>query len=983
MPPPQRKLDGRGPGVNARRAPPVAPAGGPRRWPPLVAPAILPRYVDAVTAIPPAIAAPWELHVLAHTHWDREWYHAAERFRQRLVPLLDALLASPATHAPFLLDGQAITVRDYLAVRPEAAPRLAHALRSGAVEAGPWFVLADALIPGGEALIRNLEAGRRELARHGARAPMVAYCPDSFGHPAALPSLAAGFGLPVAVVWRGLGGAGHPAATVVRWRAPDGATVLAWHLPRDGYEIGRALPHDAAEARARWVALRDGLAPRHPDGPWLLLNGADHHAQQPALNEAVAALRAAAHGEATVRRGTLQGFADALQEHARGRELPLVHGELRDSYAYTWTLGGTLATRAHQKRRNARLERLLLRDVEPWGVLAWWHAPAWAHRTAPDGRLTLRQWPALLAAAWESLLATHPHDTLCGCSTDTVARAMEARQEATAAQGVGLRQAALALALGHDAAAARPHAPPAWAPVLLRNRAARARHGVALVELVETLGDAPVGPGSAHAPAPPGGKSTILPLPPGRCLQPAGSRLAYARRESPQHYPDNDLVRVHRWLAWVPPVPPFGVRLLDARVADGEDTPPLPEPVWVERGVAAGGGAPGLRLGNGLVTVEVRDGRVSVRADGDHPRLLPDALRLEAQDDAGDSYTPSPRGAPRRLMLVKARLGDRGPLRGALHLSWRLAGGDADLVPSAVASQAGAPPTRRRQGPVLVVTELALVAGSPLLQCRVVGRNRRRHHRLRLLWQTDVVEGRVVADAALGPVERKPPQPPPETRERPPDGMPLHRWVSTAADTHGAALLSDGLAEAVVAPGQLGVTLLRAIGELSRSDLPERPGHAGWPAAIPGAQAQGRFAARLALWLHGPHTPGIWQELGRHADDLLLPLTGTAWRDPLPAGWGDGHGRSGPALEGDGLEASAVTLTEDGAGVLLRAVNLTEATASGAWRLPDVGGPYWATPCRLDGTPTGHAQPVGQGGWPLTVPPRATVTIRVDRTPHG
>ncbi|MEN9818975.1 MAG: hypothetical protein RLZ32_2855, partial [Gemmatimonadota bacterium] len=599
--------------------------------------------------------------MVAHTHWDREWYHPAERFRQRLVPLLDALLVpgpaappGPATASPqpFLLDGQAITLVDYLAVRPQAEAALAAALRTGALEAGPWFVLADALIPGGEALVRNLEAGRRTLARLGASAPAVAYCPDSFGHPAALPAIATGFGLPVAVVWRGLGGSQHPAAAALRWRAPDGASVVAWHLPRDGYEIGRDLPVPVADARARWDALRALVADRCAEGPWLLLNGADHHARQLALPEAVAALGQAAAPEARVHHGTLQGFANALQRHAEGRQLPEVTGELRDSYGYTWTLGGTLATRAHQKRRNARLERRLLRDVEPWGVLAWWHAPAWGRTVAANGGGTLAQWPALLATAWETLLATHPHDTLCGCSLDAVARAMEARQDAVATQARGLRTNALALALGHEAVAARRHLPPARPTVLLRNRAATPRGGVALLTVAETLGDAPVGPGSGDVPVP------VRPRPVGAALgddlfglpavQPVADGVAHHRRESPQHYPDNDLVRVRRLLAWVPEVPAFGVRLLSGPA--GAPLPPLPPLVRAGGGDTGAPDPPRLWMAHDQLRVALVDGRVQVTAHGEGtPRQVADALWLESQVDGGDSYTPSPRGRPRRL----------------------------------------------------------------------------------------------------------------------------------------------------------------------------------------------------------------------------------------------------------------------------------------------------------------------------------------------
>jgi len=60
--------------------------------------------------------------VVSHTHWDREWYHAAGRFRQRLVALVDDLLDdAPPEGQSFLLDGQGIVLDDYLEVRPERA----------------------------------------------------------------------------------------------------------------------------------------------------------------------------------------------------------------------------------------------------------------------------------------------------------------------------------------------------------------------------------------------------------------------------------------------------------------------------------------------------------------------------------------------------------------------------------------------------------------------------------------------------------------------------------------------------------------------------------------------------------------------------------------------------------------------------------------------------------------------------------------------
>ena len=54
-----------------------------------------------------------DIHVVSHTHWDREWYLTHEQFRFRLVALVDRLLdlldADPS-YKHFHLDGQTIVL---------------------------------------------------------------------------------------------------------------------------------------------------------------------------------------------------------------------------------------------------------------------------------------------------------------------------------------------------------------------------------------------------------------------------------------------------------------------------------------------------------------------------------------------------------------------------------------------------------------------------------------------------------------------------------------------------------------------------------------------------------------------------------------------------------------------------------------------------------------------------------------------------------
>ena len=400
----------------------------------------VPARHSAPPAPPSRLRIVLDVHLVSHTHWDREWYLPVERFRQRLVALVDELIDDPPeAEDSFLLDGQAIVLDDYVRVRPDRARAIGELLRERRLEAGPWYVLADELIPSGEALVRNLLAGRRTLARFGASAPPVLYCPDSFGHPAALPSIAAGFGLGVVVLWRGYGSRRFPPGDTAWWTAPGGERVLLYHLSRSGYELASNLPVDAAGAEARWAAMRDQLAPRSTTGVVLLPHGADHHARQVEYRAAVNAVAAAGARDA-VHRSSLLRFQRALVERASKAALPSVDGELRDSYGYTWTLQGTFATRAHEKRLNALAERALIRDAEPWNALA---------------SRDMRSRRALLDEAWRTLLEAHPHDTLCGCSIDDVAAAMELRLGSAVNQAAGVREDAVLDLVGYDAAVAR------------------------------------------------------------------------------------------------------------------------------------------------------------------------------------------------------------------------------------------------------------------------------------------------------------------------------------------------------------------------------------------------------------------------------------------------------------------------------------------------------------------------------------------------
>ena len=55
------------------------------------------------------------VHIISHSHWDREWYQSFESHRMKLIELVDNIL-DKAENDPefggFFLDGQVIAIDD-------------------------------------------------------------------------------------------------------------------------------------------------------------------------------------------------------------------------------------------------------------------------------------------------------------------------------------------------------------------------------------------------------------------------------------------------------------------------------------------------------------------------------------------------------------------------------------------------------------------------------------------------------------------------------------------------------------------------------------------------------------------------------------------------------------------------------------------------------------------------------------------------------
>ena len=173
------------------------------------------------------MAQGYVLHVVSHTHWDREWYLPFQRFRMRLVDLIDHLLdlldRDPEFRC-FHLDGQTLLLEDYLEIRPENEERLRRHIREGRLLIGPWYKQNDGFLVSGEATIRSLLIGHR-IARHFGGVMKVGYLPNQFGNISQMPQILRGFGIESCIFGRGFLPNGSCMEFI--WQGADGSRVLA------------------------------------------------------------------------------------------------------------------------------------------------------------------------------------------------------------------------------------------------------------------------------------------------------------------------------------------------------------------------------------------------------------------------------------------------------------------------------------------------------------------------------------------------------------------------------------------------------------------------------------------------------------------------------------------------------------------------------------------------------------------------------------
>jgi len=750
------------------------------------------------------------VHVISHTHWDREWYLPFQQYRIRLVQLMEYLLdflPKTTDYKTFHLDAQTIVLEDYLEICPERRRELADLIKKRRILVGPWYILPDEFLVSGEATIRNLMLGHK-LAEEFGHTMKVGYVPDPFGHISQMPQLLRGFGLDNFIFMRGYDHAGGRKTSEFIWESPDGSRVFAYFLP-DGYGNGAGLNLLFDDREKSTGLVRDTL---NKIAPWsymphmLLMNGTDHLKPEPEIPRLLQRLNKEFPGYRFLHTD-LESFIQKANKYPGRR--PLMRGELRQNGGKFPLLYGVLSARNYLKQRNHAVQNLLEKWVEPAGAAAW---------------LTGLPYPKkLLWQAWKYLLQNHPHDSICGCSIDAVHEQMMARFDWAEDIGEYLTD----MALTHIAGQIKiEEGPNAFRSIVIFNPLAHQRSGCEEIT-VELPGDFKE---EFHLADHEGNLIAFVPL----------SATPENKPQLHDHlYPYFEPVIRQRVLINAAKVPGLGYTTLQVR-----------------RGKAPAQAVRPEKISCGEDYVENKYLRMQLAADGTIQlcdkktgRRWSNLNAFEDLADVGDEYNYAhpekdtiihSAQIPHTWSWVRAE-----PLMAGFKIRLELP------LPAAISPDRKS--RSRKIAGCSLETTVTLNAASRRVNFLTIFCNNADDHNLRVLFpsnarQAGFSEALGTFDIIKRPVMKS--RRGPDAIEDPPARHPMDGFVKVA-DQHGGLLIcAAGINEYEVkddAERTVALTLLRAVGWLSRPDLRTRNGDAGPGLPAPGAQCPGKHVFRYCL----------------------------------------------------------------------------------------------------------------------------------------
>ncbi|WP_317912460.1 glycoside hydrolase family 38 C-terminal domain-containing protein [Carnobacterium maltaromaticum] len=347
-----------------------------------------------------------KIHVVAHTHWDREWYfsdnEAFIQFSYHMDEVIYALENGELDY--YYLDGQLSILDDYLKVYPNQETKIKELVEGNKLFIGPWYTQMDEFVVAGESVVKNLQIGIDMSKRLGGHTAL-GYLPDSFGQGKDMPKIYNGFGIENAVFWRGMPNEVTKSREFY-WTAEDGSKVLTINI-RNGYYAGVALVEGEIYQKK---AILDIVSEDSATTNITLPVGGDQRAVDRNLKAIIEEANKEFAEEYQIEESNYPHIFNLLKKEAT--DLPTVQGEFM-SGSVSKIHRSIYSSRYDLKKINDTIENRLIFQLEPLMLMA------------DDLGIPFKR--ELMDYTWKLILKNHAHDSIGGCNTDKTNEMIMAR----------------------------------------------------------------------------------------------------------------------------------------------------------------------------------------------------------------------------------------------------------------------------------------------------------------------------------------------------------------------------------------------------------------------------------------------------------------------------------------------------------------------------------------------------------------------------
>lgn len=345
------------------------------------------------------------VHVIPHSHWDREWYFNCARSNVYLVKHVKEVLEHLEKNSEFtyLMDAQSSLAEEYLSFCPEDRERIKKLVKEERLFFGPWYTQTDQLVISQESIVRNLLYGSKYADDLGGYFN-VAYAPDIFGQAGNMPQIYKQFKMNRFLFWRGISNNRLPKTEFI-WQGSDGTKMIAKQI-REGYSNCGHLPEEKDDILPYLNKKMGDLEKEATTKNLYFSNGFD---QAPLRKNLLDVLKK--YNEIDKNRDYFISspikYFEALEKDCKNIKLPIIEGELTEA-KHSRIHKSIFSSRADLKQLNNKNENLLVNVLEPILCIS----------NSLGNRYPKKE----LEKIWKLLFDNAAHDSIGNCNSDSTNR---------------------------------------------------------------------------------------------------------------------------------------------------------------------------------------------------------------------------------------------------------------------------------------------------------------------------------------------------------------------------------------------------------------------------------------------------------------------------------------------------------------------------------------------------------------------------------